>query len=36
METQLLALKQENAKLKNSMNEVEKLMFENKLMKLEL
>ena len=29
-------MKQENAKLKSSMNEVEKLMFENKLMKLEL
>jgi len=33
---ELLALKQENEKLKSGMCEVEWLMFENKIMKLEL
>ncbi len=33
---ELLALKHENEKLKEGMCEVERLMFENKIMKLEL
>lgn len=33
---ELLTLKQENEKLKSGMCEVERLMFENKIMKLEL
>jgi hypothetical protein len=33
---ELLTLKQENDKLKSEMYEVERLMFENKIMKLEL
>ena len=36
MSGQLYQLKQENAKLKTNMSQVERLMFENKIMKLEI